>query len=133
MVVATANLLYIPMDNAPMPKRISNPSTKFSETARQLNVPSLIIGIGLQAEIRDDQDLETTIQSLHLHQGLRLQALVCAETSHHAFARKLASMRAFHWAAPASQLTGQAIWVPSCIISGKELYKKLMLPNLPSK
>jgi len=68
MVVATANLLYIPMDNAPMPKRISNPSTKFSETARQLNVPSLIIGIGLQAEIRDDQDLETTIQSLHLHE-----------------------------------------------------------------
>jgi len=74
MVVATANLLYIPTDNESMPAVVKGMSGYFSERVRQLNVPSLIIGIGLQAEIRDDQDIETTIQALHLH-GLSVNLL----------------------------------------------------------
>lgn len=67
MVVATANLLFIPKDNESMPAVIRGMTSYFSHKVRHLNVPSVIIGIGLQADMRDDQDIETTIQALHLH------------------------------------------------------------------
>lgn len=67
MVLATANLLYIPAGNESMPKIITGKSSMFYDIVRHLNVPSAIMGIGIQAEIRDDQDIETTIQALHLH------------------------------------------------------------------
>ena len=62
-VFATANLLYIP---APMPTPMSHMTEIYTERVRQLSAPSVIIGIGLQALIRHDQDIETTIQAMHL-------------------------------------------------------------------
>jgi len=67
LVVATANLLYIPDGDGPLPKGVEGMSRDLDRIAREFNVPSLLLGIGLQAEIRDDQDINTAIHALHFH------------------------------------------------------------------
>lgn len=69
LLEAAANLLYIPTNkNDTLPKKVENMTRNLVQLAEQLNVPSILIGIGLQAELPQNQDLEHAVDSMQMHE-----------------------------------------------------------------
>ena len=68
LLIPTANLLHIPTQSTDkLPGVVEALTLQFTHMAQQLDVPSVLIGIGMQAELPSNQSLEQAIDSFQLH------------------------------------------------------------------
>ena len=67
-LVPVANILYIPNHKADrLPKPVETQTLRVLEAAEQLNAPSILMGIGLQAELPQNKSLEQAIELMQMH------------------------------------------------------------------